>query len=76
VFAGFMQLPLPFILILPGLMGRGIFPEIENRREVTCTFDLWHEESRDLAEKPWYMSCRFMAAAILVVTVAMVVYFI
>jgi hypothetical protein len=37
--------------------------------EVTFTFDLWREESRKLAEKLWYMNYRFMAAAILVVTV-------
>lgn len=51
-------------------------PELENRKEVTFSFDLWRDESRELAEKPWYMNYRFMAAAILVVTAAMVVYFI
>ena len=34
LFAGFMQLPLLFILILPGLMGREIFPGIEDPDQI------------------------------------------
>lgn len=34
MFAGCMQLPLHFILILPGLMGREIFPEIEDPDQI------------------------------------------
>jgi SSS family solute:Na+ symporter len=51
-------------------------PELENRKEVTWTAETWGEESRELAEKPWYLNYRYWGAAILALTLAMVVYFI
>jgi solute:Na+ symporter, SSS family len=41
LFAGFMQLPLLFLLVLPGVMGREIYPDLEQADQIwqTLVFD-------------------------------------
>lgn len=51
LFAGFMQVPLLFLLILPGLMGRAIFPDLEDQDQIwpALVFDFLPTGLRGLA---------------------------
>ena len=49
-------------------------PEEENE-DLIWTLSLWHEESRELAEKPWYWNYRYWSIALLAVTAVIVIIF-
>lgn len=50
-------------------------PEYETVRDLTWTPELLHEESRELAGKPWYQNYRYWSIALLVVTIGVVIAF-
>lgn len=49
-------------------------PEEENE-DLIWTLSLWHEETRELAEKPWYWNYRYWSVALLAVTAVIVIIF-
>ena len=51
LFAGFMQLPFLFLLVLPGVMGRAIYPELEEQDQIwpALVFDYMPVGIRGLA---------------------------
>ena len=49
-------------------------PEEENE-DLIWTLSLWHEESRELAEKPWYWNYRYWSVVLLAVTAVIVIAF-
>jgi solute:Na+ symporter, SSS family len=51
-------------------------PDPAEFAEVSFTRDTWREESEELAGKPWYRNYRYLALALFIVTVVVVVPFI
>jgi solute:Na+ symporter, SSS family len=50
-------------------------PERQAIAELTWSSSTWHDETRDLAGTPWWQNYRYLALVLVVVTLAMVLYF-
>lgn len=50
-------------------------PPEEKTAELTWDSSLWREESRELAEKPWYYNYRYWSIALIAVTAVIVIIF-
>lgn len=81
----FRLVPLPFLyasgimlLVSAVLMLLGSLvtapPELAEIEQLTWQRSIWRDESRELAGKPWYANYRYLSAILLVVTLAIVIW--